>query len=929
AKKAPSKGTKSGTSKHRVSTIVQTNPVATTSAGRAGAGMEVYGLLLSAFSVLLLLSLVSFDPRDIAMDYQLRNGQVHNLIGPVGAHIADLILRILGVGGLLVCSTFFYFGGVLLAGRRPTISGGGLGAYILVIGFGCVLAHMGFAGLRPFAHSPGGLTGEWVGEILRTLFATTGAVIIALSILAAAALRLSGLTVRQVARLPARVYWAAKHRAAKRDPNAPNWLERLTGLRKPREADRPGWLNDDQAANDPPVTRPARPHAGLETPAAPPHSAEASRPVAEDRISVPQRPEILTPTAGPAPPSTPEPVRQDPGPRAPRTERTPPPRHVEQEAPARPTPVTRPPAVRLPVDRAPVAAEPPKPEAPQRPPLRNAPPELVEPAPTSLPADAGSSPQPIEKFRPTEVTPITPVTSGTPAVAGPIDIVERPAAQPLPLLGDQERLPFDGVGPYEFPSISMLDYEAPQRGNVDRDALNAAASTLEAKLADFGVKGKVVKIMPGPVVTMFEFLPAAGVKISKIANLSDDLTMALHAQRVRIVAPIPGKGVVGIEVPSAVRETVYLKEILASSVFQDGKAKIPIALGKDIGGKPVVADLAKAPHLLVAGSTGSGKSVAINAFIMSLVYNQRPADLRLILVDPKMLELSVYDDIPHLLLPVVTEAKKASLALKWAVAEMERRYRLLAQCGVRNSAGFNQKLVHYLDGSKPTPKGIADDELEHLPYIVIILDELADLMMVSGKEVEQSIARLAQMARASGIHLVVATQRPSVDVVTGLIKANFPTRMSFMVSQKVDSRTILDRSGAENLLGQGDMLFLPPGTSKLNRIQGCFVSDDEVERVVEHLKKFGPPDYDMDILLDDDEQAKDLSKEDYDVHFDEAVAIVCDTRNPSISYLQRRLKIGYNRSARIIERMEHDGIISRPDHRGARKVLAPDLPPQE
>ncbi|MBT9554711.1 MAG: DNA translocase FtsK, partial [Myxococcales bacterium] len=453
---------------------------------------------------------------------------------------------------------------------------------------------------------------------------------------------------------------------------------------------------------------------------------------------------------------------------------------------------------------------------------------------------------------------------------------------------------------------------------------------LEAKLADFGVKGNVVKIQPGPVVTMFEFLPAPGIKISKISALVDDLTMALEAKRVRIVAPIPGKGVVGIEIPSAVRETVFLKEILASRDFQESRGRLPICLGKDIVGNPVVTELAKAPHMLVAGTTGSGKSVAVNAFILSLVYRYKPTELRMILVDPKMLELSIYDDIPHLLLPVVTASDKAALALKWAVAEMERRYALLARCNVRNVVGFNQKIERLQAGVREFPDNIHEDELVHMPYIVIVLDELADLMMVSGKEVEHSIVRLAQMARACGIHLVVATQRPSADVITGLIKTNMPTRVAFTVSQKIDSRVILDRMGAENLLGQGDMLFSSPGGgAALQRIQGCFVSDAEVERVTNHLKKFGPPVYDMSILADDDDdEQKDLSKEKYDEKFDLAVQIVVETGNSSISYVQRRLGVGYNRAAKMIERMEYDGIISKADHRGVRKVLAPRLDPE-
>ena len=825
---------------------------------RSAPGLEVYGLLIAAFAVLLLLALVSFDPRDVAFEHKLRVGGVRNLIGPVGAHVANLLFRLIGLGAFLACSTFFYFGGLLLAGRRTTFTGGGVLAYGLTVVFACVICHLFLAGFLPFAHAPGGLVGEWVGEILRSLFATTGTIIIAAAAMSASLLTLSGMKIADAAQLPYRgVRWAA---------------DKLERRRRGQADDAASPLDGDDVADEDASAVPAGRDTPTERPCRIVEQAPAGEPVVEEepesqKARVRNRTRTAAPTSGKPPSKGPE-AADDAG--------------VEPSAAQGDSGAD--PAIGKKEDR----------ESP--------------PARAKTPAAAGP-----------EITELA-------APADPV-ISELPPSGPLPLVGEEGQLPFGGKRPFEFPSLSLLHYEPPARHSVDRSALSEAARTLEAKLADFGVTGKVVKIQPGPVVTMFEFLPAAGVKISKIANLADDLTMALHAQRVRIVAPIPGKGVVGIEVPSAVRETVFLKEILASKEFQESRGKLPVCLGKDIGGRPVATDLARMPHVLVAGSTGSGKSVAINTFIVSLVYRQKPSDLRLILVDPKMLELSVYDDIPHLLLPVVTEPKKASLALKWAVAEMERRYRLLAACSVRNIAGFNQKVEKYRSGAKEPPEGVAADELEHLPYIVIVLDELADLMMVSGKDVEQSIARLAQMARAAGLHLVVATQRPSVDVITGLIKANFPTRISFMVSQKVDSRTILDRMGAENLLGMGDMLFLPPGTSKLERVQGAFVSDEEVERITDHLRKFGPPDYDMDILIDEDEQAKDLSSEDYDSLFDEAVAIVTETRNPSISYLQRRLKIGYNRSARIIERMQFDGVISAADHRGARKVLAPESPP--
>jgi S-DNA-T family DNA segregation ATPase FtsK/SpoIIIE len=492
-------------------------------------------------------------------------------------------------------------------------------------------------------------------------------------------------------------------------------------------------------------------------------------------------------------------------------------------------------------------------------------------------------------------------------------------------------------GTYHRPPLSLLDHEEDNHRPVDKDSLMMQARILEKKLKDFNVEGEVAEVKPGPVVTMYEFAPAPGVKVSKIAGLSDDLTMALKALSIRIVAPIPGRGVVGIEIPNKERETVWLKEILDSEEFQKTGGRLPLALGKDIFGRTVVADLAKMPHLLVAGSTGSGKSVSINTMILSLLYRATPEEVRIIMVDPKMLELSIYEGIPHLLLPVVTNPKKAALALAWAVREMERRYKLMADKGVRNIDGYNRKLAReekdredlrkkgqvVVDTGEDLEDDLPDIELAegeilehgHLPFIVVIVDELADLMMVAGREIEESIARLAQMARASGIHLILATQRPSVDVITGLIKANFPTRISFKVFSRIDSRTILDSMGAETLLGMGDMLFLPPGTGALQRVHGAFVSEIEVQRVVEFLKKQGEPEYDKSILQPPPagEGAAHEDEAGEDEKWDEALALVAETRQASISMLQRRLRVGYNRAARMIEKMEQEGIVGASD----------------
>jgi len=495
------------------------------------------------------------------------------------------------------------------------------------------------------------------------------------------------------------------------------------------------------------------------------------------------------------------------------------------------------------------------------------------------------------------------------------------------------------------PPISILTGEASQALPLDREGLTATAEKLRQKLASFGIQGQVTQIRPGPVVTMFEFLPAAGVKVSRIASLADDLAMAMEALRVRIVAPIPGKGVVGIEVPNKQRETVVLRELVEQDAFQKSHSKLAMCLGKDIEGMPYVADLARMPHLLIAGTTGSGKSVAVNSMLVSMLLRATPEEVRFLMVDPKMLELSVYEGIPHLLLPVVTDAKKAAMALRWAVEEMERRYQLLADCGVRNIGSFNKKVEKEGDAARrphktPRDKRVVEvgpeapqqpelplEPLKKLPYIVIIIDELADLMMVASREVETYIARLAQMARAAGIHLMVATQRPSTDVVTGVIKANFPSRISFQVASRHDSATIINTPGAEYLLGMGDMLILPPGTSTLTRVHGPYVDEKEIHAVVEHWKAQGAPVYDQSILRarPEDAEGAALDDEGPDELYDQAIAALADMRFISISLLQRKLRVGYNRAARMIERMEREGIVGPADGAKPREVLVRPL----
>ena len=504
------------------------------------------------------------------------------------------------------------------------------------------------------------------------------------------------------------------------------------------------------------------------------------------------------------------------------------------------------------------------------------------------------------------------------------------------------------VLPGELPPLSLLDDPPERPPGYSKESLEAISRLVELKLRDFGVEVEVVAVQPGPIVTRFELAPAPGVKVSQISNLSKDLARSLSAISVRVVEVIPGKPTVGLEIPNETREMVTLGEILRSNAYEEMPSPLTLALGKDIGGKSVVADLQRMPHLMIAGTTGSGKSVGINAMVLSLLFKATAEDVRMIMIDPKMLELSVYEGIPHLLAPVVTDMKESANALRWCVAEMERRYRLMAALGVRNLSGFNRKVKIALDKGEPIPDPLVGTEyapkprvdgsvptLTTLPHIVVVIDELADMMMIVGKKVEELITRLAQKARASGIHLVIATQRPSVDVITGLIKANIPTRIAFQVSAKVDSRTILDQSGAESLLGHGDMLFLPPGTSMPLRVHGAFVSDQEVHRVVAHLKGSGPPVY-LDEITEgpalgfpgmpgETPQAGEGDGEE-DALYDQAVKIVCETRRASVSGIQRRLKIGYNRAARLVESMEAAGLVGQLQSNGFREVLAPPPP---
>ncbi|UCC66567.1 MAG: DNA translocase FtsK, partial [Deltaproteobacteria bacterium] len=503
--------------------------------------------------------------------------------------------------------------------------------------------------------------------------------------------------------------------------------------------------------------------------------------------------------------------------------------------------------------------------------------------------------------------------------ASPPPIIESPIGQKQIDLR-QEPLPFPepAEGGYRLPSLALLEGGKEKEVTVSEEVLWANSQILEGKLRDYGVEGKVMGVRPGPIVTVYEFEPAPGVKVNRILNLEDDLALALSALSVRIQAPIPGKPVVGIEIPNPMRETVHLKDVVSSELFQGAQSKLALAVGKDISGNTFVIDLARLPHLLVAGSTGSGKSVSINCMICSILLKATPDDVKFLLIDPKMLELPSYEGIPHLLLPVVTDPKEASIALRWVVEEMERRYSMMAEKGIRNIENYNQKVKE--EGLPPLDLEEGALPPKKLPYVVVVIDELADLMIVSGREVEESIIRLAQMARAAGIHLILATQRPSVDVLTGLIKVNFPARISFQVSTKTDSRTILDAHGAEHLLGSGDMLFLPPGSSKLRRVHGAYASEGEIRRLGEFWRQQGEPSYDRSILRERRER-KSAADEEYDEKYDEAVAFVAQTGQASISLIQRKFRIGYNRAARIIERMEEEGIVGASDGVKPRDVL--------
>ncbi len=804
--------------------------------------LEIYGILLLSFSVALLLALMSFDPTDLTASGAPRGGPAANAIGPVGAHVADLFLGLLGLGAFAATCLLGWLGATYLVGRRWGLTRADVLGWLGLLVGASVLLHVGLAPLRFLGHAPGGLLGGYTGEVAAALIGTAGAMILALT----------GILVSVIA-VTRRSFFELMCVARQGAKAAGRGVMALL-----QHGDTEQLVDSELEAGT----------AGLPPGVAPPAEAPSIEP--------------------PAP-------RVEP-------DSEPPPPWFEPDTETRKTP--------------------------------NDEPRVVEPTPAAEerdgePAVAESSANEARELAPWLEAPgeaIKIVESAAMRRRGELVVGEQPQ---LPELEEEKR--------YELPSMSLLQYKPPVGEMYDPEVLKEKAAALCQQLAHFKVEGHVAEIHPGPVVTMFEFKPAPGVKISKIVGLSDDLAMALKARSIRIVAPIPGKDVVGVEVPNEVRETVYLKECLSDAGFAKAKSNLTLALGKDIAGNPRSMDLAKAPHVLVAGATGSGKSVGINTFLCSLLYRTTPDEVRLILVDPKMVELSVYENIPHLLLPVVTDAKQAAAALRWAVREMERRYNLLLELNVRKLSEYNKKVRELLGSSEPRlpdklrfakarrmaagtpdPEGVILDasgaELEVLPSIVVVVDEFADLMMQSGKDVEQCVARLAQKARAAGIHLILATQRPSTDVITGTIKSNFPTRISFRVSSGIDSRTILDQQGAEKLLGMGDMLCLAPGSPAPTRVHGCFVSDEEVIRIVDHVRAQGEPDYDMSIVAPgDDEGDESARSEEYDELYDMAVKVVAESRKASISFLQRKLGVGYNRAARIVEVMEKEGVVGPSD----------------
>ncbi len=928
-----------------------------------GRRREILGIALLGLGLFSLISVISM---------QSGNKQ---LMGPGGASAAEAIYSVAGVASYLLIAGSLVVAVRLCRGRRI------IDGLVEALGFLCllfsiaVLCHLPFADEKVMLHGPGGLLGQYLGEIVASFIGGVGAALCATTLLATAILLLTDIRVSEVLDSLA---WAGRHLG-----NAVRYVARMTGRAALATARATGRVvvamfpeksqaekaRAEEELEEAEAAEEASAELEVEEPVIAPkiergREADLSERTADwqehaseltDDEPVSEKIEVVAPAAALAEPGSAEasdvhePILESESRRAVAA--------VVAEVAA--------------VECAALAeATEAKPAEVQ---VAPQPSPIAIIAPVSSTLDDG----------PTEACMAPPefmVPERRPAFAPAI----IPAEKPVPVEEQNPGFIRLSDGAFQLPSSDLLEYTPPKGTETDEATLRAMAERLEQALANYGVRGKVTAIQMGPVIVTFEFAPAPGTRTGKIVQLENDLAMALEAQSVRIVAPIPGKAVVGIEIPNKKRETVYLKEILEDDSFRKSGSKLQICLGKDTKGAPVSVNLSKMPHLLVAGTTGSGKSVAVNGMITSILYSANPEEVRFIMVDPKMLELSIYEGIPHLLLPVVTDPKKASLALRWAVDEMERRYELLAKSGVRDISSYNAKVeadqnrvrvddsddldpkhakrlkvvmadaqgneqeieVDAESGPVPSDGAITAEMAEEisdkaaaaqfakehaepparkLPYIVIVIDEFADLMMVASKEVDTAVARLAQKARAAGLHLILATQRPSVDVITGVIKANFPSRIALQVASQIDSRTIMGQPGAETLLGNGDMLFSDRGT-KLRRIQGAFLSDDEVHRVVDFLKKQAKPVYDMNILTArDDEDGEGAAPVDdfHDDLYDQAVAIVCDTRQASVSFIQRRLQIGYNRAARMVEQMEREGLVGPSNGIKPREVLAP------
>ncbi|MBI1946528.1 MAG: DNA translocase FtsK 4TM domain-containing protein [Deltaproteobacteria bacterium] len=865
--------------------------------------LEIAGIVVFALGVLTLLALLSYSSADSAAGHA---GRVHNWIGPGGALLADLLLLAFGAPGFLMPAALFV-GGVAcfrpIAQPRHALlrvaagAGAALGTMMLL--------HLVLRGTGALPFPAGGLVGAIVADALASLIAPLGAGVVAVAAMFVGGVvaldRPLGPTARSIGDRAAELVLSTRERLEIWREERRLLLEEEERLAREIEAAEPSLPPAEvkrRAAEEKTKKKEERKQRIFE---------EAERRAKERLAEAMEKRKVSLAPVGPSNP----PVSAD----APRI-------------------VSTPSAPGTVVDTAPPAVEPDPPWV------------LDEPV---VDGNVVSLAKVLEKRAAKKAADGALQTDADDD--GSFRIVERAHVDPKVVEQAVASVEQPKTA-FLLPPLNLLDYDAPAPAPLDEAKMRAQADKLVAKFLDFGIEGRVREVRPGPVCTTYEFVPAPGIKVSKIAALADDIAMAMEAIHVRIVAPIPGKGAVGIEIPNETRETVYMKEIIADAAFSKRPDKLMMALGKDIEGRPYYANLGEMPHVLISGTTGSGKSVSVNAMICSMLYRATPEDVRFLMIDPKMLELSIYDGIPHLLLPPIIDSKKAAVALKWAVNEMERRYQLMSELGVRDIAGFNVRALAAADGKDDEakklltdafqkacgavmggPSPIAKNPLDKLPFIVVVVDEYADLLAVAGKDVEGYVMRLAQKARAAGIHVMLATQRPSVDVITGVIKANFPVRMGFRLASSHDSKTIINRPGAEKLLGRGDMLFMPPGTSNVLRVHGAFISEKELHRVVEFLKGQGKATYDMSILdtpTDDGSGAGgEAIDEPKDARYDEAIAVVARTRKCSTSWLQRMMNLGYQRAARIVDRMEREGLVGPAQNaKGDRDIyLKPDGTP--